>query len=251
MAGKGGGGSWKVAYADFVTAMMALFMVLWITAQDQKIKEAIEHTFKHPWNPIKSPGIIPNTNARLTPISSGGEGSGGGDAPSQLEMEMLHHLNDDLLRVLQETPELTENNSIKLEFTPHGLNISVLDRIQKPIFEANSAKLTEYGAWVFSTLAWEIARYKDFRLEVEGHSDRGHFPARQNYDVWELTADRANSARRHLVMHGVSALQIAEVAGYGDTAPMAHTAPEDEINNRVTLVLTAKAGEAMQVSMMP
>jgi chemotaxis protein MotB len=248
MAGKGGGGSWKVAYADFVTAMMALFLVLWITAQDQKIKEAIEHTFKHPFNPLKSPGIIPNTTSRLSPITTGEEG-GTGNAPSALEMEMLHRLNDDLLKVLQQTPELVSNNSIQIEFTSRGLNISVLDRTQKPIFEANSAKLTEYGGWVFSTLAWEISRYKKFALEVEGHSDRGRFPARANYDIWELTADRANAVRRRLVDHGVSAAQISKVAGYGDTAPLPHSNPEDEINNRVTLVLAAKPGQPLQLSM--
>lgn len=247
MAGKGGGGSWKVAYADFVTAMMALFLVLWLTAQDQKVKEAIEHTFKHPWNPIKSAGIIPNTNNRLSPMSNG-EG-GGGDSPSALEVEMLHRLNDDLLKVLQQTPELTDNNSVKLEFTSHGLNISVLDRVQKPVFEADTAKLTDYGAWVFSTLAWEIARYKKFHLEIEGHNDRGHFPKREDYDMWELTADRANAARRHLVKHGVSASQIAKVAGFGDTVPLQQSNPEDEINNRVTLVLVAKPSEPQQLTM--
>lgn len=236
----GGGGSWKVAYADFVTAMMALFLVLWITSQDQKIKEAIEHTFKHPWNPMQSGGIIPKTNTRLSAMN---KEPGGGDAPTALEMEMLHRLNDDLLKVLQTTPELMQNNSIQIHFTDHGLNISVLDRLRKPIFEADTAQLTEYGGWVFSTLAWEIARYKNCRLEVEGHSA----PSSKR-DLWELTSDRANTARRYLVNHGVNSRQLAKVAGYADTIPMSHTSPSDEINNRVTLVLAVKNGETLQAA---
>ena len=247
MAGKGGGGSWKVAYADFVTAMMALFLVLWITAQDQKVKEAIEHSFKHPFNPIRSAGIIPNTNNRLSPMSNGDGGSGG--MPTDIEIQSLQHLNDDLLKVLETSPELANNNTIRLDFTPQGLHISVLDRAQKPIFDGESAKLTEYGEWVFSTLAWEIARYKNFGLEVEGHTRRGQTLKRPGYDNWELTADRANTARRHLVNHGVRAGQISKVVGFGDTTPMRNTLPDDEINNRVTLLLSAKPGEPMQLSM--
>ena len=230
-----GGGSLKVAYADFVTAMMALFLVLWITAQDKKIKEAIELTFRHPFlkGPRQSSGIIPNTLE--TPRGKSLDGQY--DLPSPLEMDMLRHLNDDLLKVLSTNPEYQKSQSIMLEFTEKGLNINVLNRTQKPVFEMGSAQFTDYGRWVFSTLAWEIARYKRFSLEVEGHSPKGESPVNSSLDAWDLTAQRANTARRLLVSSGVSPDQIRLVAGYGDTRPLDPAKPSDEINNRVTVLL--------------
>jgi len=246
MAGKGGGGSWKVAYADFVTAMMALFLVLWITSQDKKIKEAIELTFRHPFlkGPRQSSGIIPNTLEQ----AHGKSLTGQYDMPSPLEMDMLRHLNDDLLKVLSTNPEYQKNQSIMLEFTEKGLNINVLNRTQKPIFETGRSEFTDYGRWVFSTLAWEIARYKRFSLEIEGHSPKGETPVNTSLDDWDLTANRANTARRLLVNNGVAPEQIRLVSGYGDTRPLDRTKPSDEINNRVTVLLVPNSVPELQAS---
>jgi chemotaxis protein MotB len=246
MAGKGGGGAWKVAYADFVTAMMALFLVLWITAQDKKVKEAIELTFKHPFmkGPRQSSGIIPNTIESM----HGKSLSGQYESPSPLEMDMLRHLNDDLLKVLGTNPDYQHNQSVQLEFTDKGLNISVLNRIQKPIFEAGTAGFTDYGRWVFSTLSWEIARYKRFNVEVEGHSPRGENTRDASVDKWDLTANRANAARRALVTDGVAAQQIAKVAGYADTQPMHDTEPTDEVNSRVSIMLVVRNENEFQAA---
>ena len=237
MAGKGGG-AWKVAYADFVTAMMALFLVLWITSQDKKIKEAIELTFKHPFmkGPRQSSGIIPNTIESMRGRSLAGQY----DMPSPMEMDMLRHLNEDLLKVLGTNPDYQRNQSVQLEFTEKGLNISVLNRTQKPVFEPGTARFTEYGRWVFSTLAWEVARYRRFAVEIEGHSPRGEGTPDEAADKWDLTAGRANAARRLLVSNGVAAEQISKVAGYGDTQPMRDTDPSDAMNSRVTVLLVVK-----------
>ncbi|MGD0060205.1 MAG: flagellar motor protein MotB [Verrucomicrobiia bacterium] len=238
MAGKGGGGAWKVAYADFVTAMMALFLVLWITAQDKKVKEAIELTFKHPFlkGPRQSSGIIPNTIETMRGKSLAGQY----DLPTPLEMDMLRHLNDDLLKVLGTNPEYKHNQSVQLEFTDKGLNISVLNRTQKSIFRPGTADFTDYGRWVFSTLSWEIARYKRFAVEVEGHSPQGENTSDAAVDKWDLTANRANAARRVLVSDGVAPQQIAKVAGYADTQPMHDTDPTDEVNSRVSILLVVR-----------
>jgi chemotaxis protein MotB len=235
----GGGGAWKVAYADFVTAMMALFLVLWITAQDRKVKEAIELTFKHPFmkGPRQSSGIIPNTIDTMRGRALGGQN----ESPSPLEMDMLHHLNDDLLKVLGTNPDYQHDQSVKLEFTEKGLNVTVLNRASKPIFEPGTSRFTDYGHWVFATLAWEIARYKRFDVEVEGHSPKGESTKDSTADEWDLTAGRANVARRLLVNNGVAATQISKVAGYGDTQPMQDTRPEDEVNSRVSVMLIVKA----------
>jgi chemotaxis protein MotB len=134
-----------------------------------------------------------------------------------------------------------EQETVRFNLTPDGLRITIFDRTRKPIFEANSDKLTEYGSWILSTLAWEISRYETFAVELEGHTERGYRPVRNNYTGWELSADRANSGRRKLLEHGVRAGQFKKVAGFADTMPLPDTRPEDPLNRRITLMLRVKS----------
>lgn len=226
------GGAWKVAYADFVTAMMALFLVLWLVSQDQKIKDAVERAFRNPFASItkESTGIIPNKDYQA--VSSR---QGNFDSASVVELNMLRRLND-MLKTSLEAGE-NESQSIKLELTPEGLKINVFDRSRKPIFEPESTVFTEYGSWVFNTLAWEISRFSQFNIELEGHTEHGHQFSKPDYGAWELSADRGNAARRKLLSHGVKDDQIRKVAGYADTQPMPNVPPDDESNNRVTVML--------------
>jgi chemotaxis protein MotB len=237
------GGSWKVAYADFVTAMMALFLVLWLTAQDTRIKEAIERAFRNPFSSAtkESVGILPNKDVQALQ-----QAKGNFDSVSVLQLELLRRLTDDLAKLLQKDPE--SQNSVKLDLTSDGLRINVFDSSQKPIFEPNSARFTTYGAWVFSTLAWEIGRYPTFTVELGGHTERGHPPLREDYGDWELSADRANAARRKLLQHGVAPPQIYKVSGLGDTQPMENTRPTDEINRRVSVQLRVQEGSRVGTS---
>ncbi|KAF0171840.1 MAG: chemotaxis protein MotB [Limisphaerales bacterium] len=230
------GGSWKVAYADFVTAMMALFMVLWLSSQDEKIKEAVARSFSNPFSTLtkQSTGIIPNKEMQAVKSSQGNF-----DSASAVELNMLRRLNEDLLASLQKHPDLDQDETVKLELNNDGLRISIFDRNRKPVFEPDSARFTEYGRWVFSTLAWQVARYPSFRVELEGHTEQGFKAPRDDYGPWELTTDRANTARRSLLEHGVKTPQIRKVAGYADTQPMPRFNPEDEINRRVSLMLKA------------
>jgi chemotaxis protein MotB len=232
------GGAWKVAYADFVTAMMALFMVLWLTSQDQRIKEAVERAFRNPFSSVtkESVGIIPSKEMQAVKSSTGNF-----DSASAVELSMLRRLNQDLLKSLQNDADAKDEGSVKLDLTPDGLCINVFDRVHKPIFEPQSAKFTPYGDWVFSTLAWEISRYNNFVIELEGHTDSGHAPLREDYGDWELSSDLANAARRKLLEHGVGGQQIKKVAGYGDTMPMPNQDPGDELNRRVTVLLNVRS----------
>jgi chemotaxis protein MotB len=233
---EGHGGSWKVAYADFVTAMMALFLVLWLTAQDTRIKEAVERAFRNPFASVtkESVGIIPNDKAQALASSSGNY-----DSASAIELNMLRRLNQDLLQSLQENE--SESNTIKLDPTPEGLRLTVFDRSHRPVFQPDSVEFTDYGNWVFSTLAWVVSHYTNCVIELEGHTELGHIPARPDFDNWELSAGRANAARRRLIKHGVQAVQIAKVAGFADTVPMPDTPPADEANRRVTVMLKLRA----------
>jgi len=245
MSKKGGhhGGSWKVAYADFVTAMMALFLCLWLTSQDQKIKDSVERAFRNPFSSVtkESTGIIPNKDT-----STGPKAQGQFQSVTAVEMETMKHISDDLAKILQQQNE--QQSNIKIELTPDGLRINIFDRTQKPVFETDTDTFTSYGAWVFSTLAWEISRYTTFKIELEGHTENSP-PAvtqaatqtnRETHSKWELSTERANSARRKLVQSGVAPTQICKVSGYADTAPMPDLPADSEANRRVTVLLKLK-----------
>jgi chemotaxis protein MotB len=222
------GGAWKVAYADFITAMMALFLVLWLTAQDSKIKEAVERAFRNPFSSVtkESYGIIPSKEPTASERASGNFNS-----VSAVEIETMRRISEDLAKILQQQDP--SDNSVKVELTTDGLRVNVFDRSHKPIFEPQSDVFTTYGGWVFSTLAWEISRYHSFRIELEGHTETG--PDAGN--KWEISTLRANAARRMLVHNGVDAAQVCKVSGYADTVPMSELPPTSEVNRRVTVLL--------------
>ena len=185
MKHKGGhhGGAWKVAYADFVTAMMALFLVLWLTAQDTKIKEAVERAFRNPFSAVnkESTGIIPKDKDASTTKSSD---KGQFNSDSTTQMEMLRHITEDLAKMLSEDAD----QAVQVKMTADGLRINIFDRSKKPIFEPDKDAFTPFGAWVFSTLAWEISRYSEFHIELEGHTEK-HDPAtRETVGKWELSS---------------------------------------------------------------
>ncbi len=229
------GGAWKVAYADFVTAMMALFLVLWLTAQDEKIKEAVQRAFTNPFSSLtkESMGVIPNPSKDTMSRDQ----SGNFDSSSAVELAMLRRLAEDLMKELKNDQEPEETRPVKLDMTPEGLRITIFDRSQKPIFKAQSAEFTPYGDWVISTLAWQIALYASFAVEVEGHTESGQPAPRADYGDWEISSDRATASRRKLIEHGVKSGQIRKVAGFGDTVPMPQTEPENESNRRITVLL--------------
>ncbi len=229
------GGSWKVAYADFTTAMMALFLVLWLTAQDNRIKEAVERAFRNPFASVtkESVGIIPNPDSQAVR-----DHSKNFDSASAVELTMLRRLNEDLLKSLKIELDDPNSQSVKLELTPDGLRITVFDRSRRPIFEPQSTRFTPYGDWVFSTLAWELSRYNSFAIDLEGHTESGWTPPSPDYGDWEISADRANAARRKLVEHGVARNRIRKVAGFADTIPMPNEPPDSETNRRVNVLLS-------------
>lgn len=238
MSKKGGhhGGAWKVAYADFVTAMMALFMVLWLAAQDQKIKEAIERAFRHPFMSLTkdSSGLMPTKDDKKDHLEN--------SSASASELSVLRRLQQSLAKSLAKNEEKDE--TVQFVLTAEGLRINIFDRARKPIFNAGSAALTDYGSWVLSTLAWQISRYENFTLEIEGHTEKGFLPQQLDYGTWELSADRANSGRRKLIEHGLGPSQIRKVAGFADTVPLPDTRPDDPANRRIALLLRVSQTKA-------
>jgi chemotaxis protein MotB len=229
------GGAWKVAYADFVTAMMALFLVLWLTSQDEKIKEAVERSFKNPFATLtkESTGIVPNKNTQAVQNKSGNF-----DSASMVELNMLRRLAEEVLKTVQSNDSNPENDAVKVEPIPEGVRISIFDKAQRPVFETDSPQFTDFGRWVVSTLAWQVSRYTNtFRLELEGHTEKNDNPKKPEYGEWEVSTDRAQATRRLMKVHGVSETQFRKVAGFGDTQPINGMPATDPLNRRVAVLL--------------
>jgi chemotaxis protein MotB len=235
-----------VAYADFVTAMMALFMVLWISAQDKKILIATSRYFQSPFHsPMEDhSGIMPfnkvddhnskdDDQDQTTPKPQAQD--------KEIDISFLNAVAADFYRLVHIEQDL-EKKPIDIEVTSDGLRVTLFDRSQCPLFTENGAELTPWGKFVMQNLAWLIDRHR-FRVMIDGHT-RAHLQLnRPDYTGWELSADRANAARRSLVHYAVDPDMIERVSGYGDTRPVQGESPDSESNQRITLSLslTAKA----------
>lgn len=227
------GGAWKVAYADFVTAMMALFMVLWITSQDKQILLATSQYFKQPFNALtdKSIGVM-----------RGKEGGSQGkdknsETASAANLAFLNALAKELNHMLNISDTSENEQPVDVEVTSDGLKVTVFDRGKQPVFEKNTAKFTPWGKFVMQNLAWIIDHNK-FKAAIDGHAARGTSVPDANYGLWELTADRANAARRMLEQYAVEPSRIARVAGFADTQPLPGVPATAEANQRITVSLS-------------
>ena len=235
----GHGGAWKVAFADFMTAMMALFLVLWISAQDKKILIATSQYFKNPFNsPLdKSAGVMPFNNKTTSSTSS----SDGAKSTSskQIETVFLNTVAADFYKLLH-LEENTAQRPIDIQVTSDGLRVTLFDRGKQPLFKKDSAEFTEWGLYSMQGLAWMIERHH-FRVTIDGHTRQSAEEKTGNYTEWELSADRANSARRSLVHYAVDSQAIERVTGYAGTKTLDGLKPDEESNDRITLSLTLTA----------
>ena len=234
------GGAWKTAYADFVTAMMALFLLLWLTSQDKKIKEAVERSFRNPFSAInkESTGIIPSSNKDA---SSQNKSKGNFQSVTAIEMQMLRKITEDIAKMLAQSQELDQ--SVQIELTPDGVRINIFDHTHKPVFEPGTSKFTDFGSWVFSTLAWEIARFHTFRVELEGHTETQPDTNSESLNKWDLSTERSLAARSKLIASGVATEQVFKVSGFADTQPLSGMATTNEFNRRVTVLLKVESME--------
>jgi chemotaxis protein MotB len=235
-----GGGAWKVAYADFVTAMMALFMVLWISAQDKEILIATSQYFQNPFrSPIEaSSGVMPFNNNRSSDSSGLGAGDKQADRGKLIQMTFLNSVAADFYRLIH-LDENLEQKSIDIQVTTDGLRVTLFDRGKRPLFKPETTEFTEWGAFIMQNLAWMIERHA-FSVTIDGHAGPVTTSKEKNYTSWELSADRANASRRTLVHYAVDLRQIERVTGYADTRP-GPDSNDPETNERVTLNLTLKA----------
>jgi chemotaxis protein MotB len=217
------GGAWKVAYADFVTAMMALFIVLWLLSSSDQVQKAVGGYFSDPTGPGRD-------------IGNGLRGAGG---------ESLTVSKDDIPKLKQKLDQaITETASLKkikehviMAITGEGLRIELSEGNQASFFfESGNAQPTAYGKEILSVLAAEIGKMPN-KVIIEGHTDSSSFGGRGDYSNWELSAERANSARRWMQQAGIRPDQIAQVRGYADQKLRNVAEPNDPSNRRITLII--------------
>jgi chemotaxis protein MotB len=215
------GGAWKVAYADFVTAMMSLFMVLWLLNSSEQVKKAVGGYFTDPKGHGKDVG---------NGIKANGNGS------LAFKKDDITQLKEKLEQAVRQStpPALREN--VVMTITNEGLRVELLEGEGSTFFESGSPAPSDAGKDLLANLAKEIAKLPN-KVTIEGHTDSKPFAARPNYSNWELSADRANAARRLMQSLGMREDQVSQVRGYADQNPRDPTTPDDPKNRRVTMII--------------
>jgi chemotaxis protein MotB len=221
------GGAWKVAYADFVTAMMALFIVLWLMSQSDAVKKAVAGYFNDP----KGTASLLGTNMTGT-----GAGNGKTQAvdPNQLQLEDLKEKLEREIRARKDLEKL--NKQIEITITSEGLRIELIEDKNGTFYQSGSANLSPSGQELLALLAAELKTLPN-QLQIEGHTDAAQYSNDTNYGNWELSADRANSARRLLQQDGVRADQVTQVRGYADQLLRVKSNPYDPSNRRISILV--------------
>jgi chemotaxis protein MotB len=218
------GGAWKVAYADFATAMMALFIVLWMMSATSEVKRSVVGYFKDPLGYSKTTGAGPG---------NAGEGL-------VVQRDTIGNLQEQIQQALERVPEFQKlRDNVKFSVTGEGLRIDLLENEQGLFFVSGSPEPTASGEGLLRALAAELASMPN-RLVVEGHTDARAFrnaTPHAGYGNWELASDRANAARRLLHTYGVKPSQIAEVRGFADQRLFNEQDPSDARNRRVSVVV--------------
>ncbi len=269
------GGAWKVAFADFAVAMMAFFMLMWLTAgTSEEEKAAISEYFN---NPSMSEGV--STSAPASSVQGPGGSSTSLIALSnvpdikkhdkdedfkkekvdlddsekrrakeeQQEKKILDDLMENLKKAVEESDSLAPyKDQLLIEITPEGLRIQIVDKANRPMFDGGKADLKYYTVDILFELA-KFIRDVPNRISLTGHTDASQFRGREGYSNWELSADRANAARRALVDGGVAEAQIGRVVGLASSTLFDKADPFNPINRRISLiVMNKKADEAIR-----
>jgi chemotaxis protein MotB len=221
--GHGGhhGGAWKVAYADFVTAMMALFIVLWLLSSSQKVQQAVGGYFRDPDGTAKKVG---------TGLAGSGENL-------QLGKTDMSKLKEQLQQSIQKMNDLERlKKNIAMTVTSEGLRIELLESEKGTFFDSGSSALNQTGQEMLQLLAAELGKVPN-RVSVEGHTDSKPFNGKGSYSNWELSSDRANAARRLMQQSGLRGDQVSQVRGFADQRLRNPKDAFDPSNRRVSIIV--------------
>jgi chemotaxis protein MotB len=226
------GGAWKVAYADFVTAMMALFIVLWLMNASKQVQEAVGGYFKDPRGTSKVVGTNKN----------------GGGVFVALKKEDMSKLKETLLQSIHHLdPTDKLKKQIEITITPEGLRIELMESANGTFFQLGSAKPTPALVDMLKLLSQELGKLPN-NISIEGHTDSKPYSALRTYDNWDLSSDRANEARRMMQNEGLRAGQVKQVRGFADQRLRVPQNPEDPSNRRISLIVQYQVIDSSEVA---
>ena len=234
--GHGGhhGGAWKVAYADFVTAMMALFIVLWLLNSSKQVQEAVGGYFKDPRGFAKVVGTNRNGSGEIVP----------------LKKEDLKKLKEELLRSIHHLDPMDKlKGQIEITVTAEGLRIELMESAKGTFFELGSAKPTPALIELLKVLSEELGKLPN-KISIEGHTDAKPYSGGRSYDNWDLSSDRANEARRIMQAEGIQRDQVSQVRGFADQRLRLPQKPEDPSNRRISLIVQYQVQDGSEVAPM-
>ncbi|MBB3225709.1 chemotaxis protein MotB [Luteibacter sp. Sphag1AF] len=263
------GGAWKVAYADFVTAMMAFFLVMWlIGAGTKQQRAAISEYFKNPsmtsgQSTMAPSGMTGPGGASTSMIKLGGAmnlPTGPGDKTSfappsaeqaekmarEKEKKRLEKLMKDLNDAIAKSQAMAPfKDQLLLDITSEGLRIQIVDKQNRPMFDLGSGALKPYTVQILHELAGFINQVPN-QISISGHTDSAPYVrADSQYGNWELSADRANAARRTLTDGGMQGEKVARVVGLAASVPFDKADPSAATNRRISIVvMTDQAAKA-------
>lgn len=215
------GGAWKVAYADFVTAMMALFIVLWLLSSSRQVQEAVGGYFRDPTGTSRK-------------VGSDMQGAGENFSVSK---DNMAELKEELQKTMRQVPNFDKlKNHIDMTITSEGLRIELLESATSTFFDSGRPEPNKDGEDILAALSKELGTLPN-KIAVEGHTDSKPYSGKNNYSNWELSVDRANAARRLMQQNGIREDQIIQVRGFADQHLRKADAPLDPSNRRVSLIV--------------
>ena len=215
------GGAWKVAYADFVTAMMALFIVLWLMNSSKPVQEAVGGYFRDPY------GTAKNSGTKLAGASEVGA----------FKKDDMSKLKEELKKAMEKMANFDKlKNRIEMTVTPEGLRIELMEDPKGTFFENGKAQPTPILENLLKILSSVTGKLPN-TISIEGHTDSKPFSDSKIYGNWELSTDRANTARRLMEASGLRPDQVVQVRGYADHNLRKPLQPEDASNRRITVIV--------------
>jgi chemotaxis protein MotB len=226
------GGAWKVAYADFVTAMMAFFMVMWLVGSSPQIKAGVGGYFRDPIGGLDGGrGVLPGADSIDVPKPQGPIDS------ANEERARLEAVVESIREVMDANPSFQGlKDQVEFTVTPEGLRIDLIEKSESSFFDSGSASLRGESERLLAAIAKELGPIKH-DLDIEGHTDSAQYMVSDKYSNWELSADRANAARRVIERNGVEPKQIAGVRGLADRELRIPENPLDPRNRRVSIMV--------------
>ncbi|MEI6913786.1 MAG: flagellar motor protein MotB [Armatimonadota bacterium] len=230
------GGAWKVAYADFVTAMMAFFLVMWIIGLSNEVKQSIAGYFDDPIGFMKAVRAG-NSPFSVSELGARGSSEDKGIGKDSKERKKMAHAKQIIEKVILKAPTFRNmKQSVTVKLTDSGLRIDLVESRQSLFFDSGSAHITPESGKLLRLLAAELKKLPN-PIMFEGHTDSRRLARSDGYSNWELSSDRANAARKMLVSAGYPEEQVSEVRGFADNRLRDPDNPDSMVNRRVSIVV--------------